>query len=121
MRVWLDDLREPPDGNWVWVTTPAEAIVLLELDEVEELDLDDDLGLRDEDRSEMSGHDVLRWIERQVATAGFVPPRLRVHSARPLEDERMQRAIDSINRRNGKRAAWCGPLVMPARHCHRDG
>ena len=105
MSVWLDGRRPPPDGNWVWVTTPAEAHVLLELDEIEELSLVHDLGLIDETGGEQTGYDVLKWIEVQIATAGLVPPKLAVHSADPLAHEWMQRAIDSINRRAGRSPA----------------
>jgi hypothetical protein len=99
MKVWLDDRRDPPDGDWVWVTTPAEAIHLLAAGDIEELSLDHDLGLIDEGGREQTGYDVLLWIEEQVATAGLVPPRLVVHSANPPAHERMQRAIDAVNRR----------------------
>jgi hypothetical protein len=47
MRVWLDDRRPPPDGEWAWVKTPEEAIELLATGEVSEISLDHDLGLLD--------------------------------------------------------------------------
>jgi Cyclic-phosphate processing Receiver domain len=83
----------------VWVKTPQEAVELLKSGEVEELSLDHDLGLTEESGREQTGYDVLLWIEEQVATAGFRPPRLVVHSANPPAHERMQRAIDAINAR----------------------
>lgn len=101
VRVWLDDNRKPPTGEWVWVTTPAETIALLEGGEVTELSLDHDLGLVDENNREQTGYDVLSWIEEQVAVASFTPPLLAVHSANPPAHERMQRAIDSITTRAG--------------------
>jgi Cyclic-phosphate processing Receiver domain len=42
------------------VTTPAEVTTLLELDDVEELSLDHDLGLSDETGREQTGYDVLQ-------------------------------------------------------------
>jgi hypothetical protein len=101
-KVWLDDRRGPPNGDWVWVTTPAETIVILELDEVEKLNLGYDLGVVMPDGDEQTGYDVLRRMEKQVAIAGLMPPKLAVHSANPQAHERMQRAIDSINRRVGR-------------------
>jgi hypothetical protein len=44
MRIWLDDLREPPDEGWVWVKTIEEATNLLANGQVESLSLDNDLG-----------------------------------------------------------------------------
>lgn len=30
MKLWIDDLREPPDDSWVWAKTSAEAISEME-------------------------------------------------------------------------------------------
>jgi ABC-type uncharacterized transport system fused permease/ATPase subunit len=62
MKVWLDDLREAPQG-WVHVRSPEEAIALLRSGKVEELSLDHDLGLVDQNGREITGYDVLTWIE----------------------------------------------------------
>ncbi len=101
MKVWLDDRREPPAG-WIWVKTPVETIALLEAGAVEELSLDHDLGLWDDDGREQTGYDVLLWIEEQVVIHGFRPPVLAVHSANSAAHERMERAIEAIDR-YGKR------------------
>src|ERR1035437_3768958 len=102
MKVWLDDRREPP-LDFVWVKTPAETITLLEAGEVEELSLDHDLGLWDDDGRELTGYDVLLWIEEQVVLHGYRPPRLSVHSANSAARSRMQQAISSIERRAAER------------------
>ncbi len=97
MRVWLDDLRDAPPG-WVRVTTPEEAIALLHTGEVTEISLDHDLGLIDGDR-ELTGYDVVLWLERKVALEGFVPPEtIRVHSSNVVAAERMERGIEAIRR-----------------------
>ena len=100
MRVWLDD-RRPPYPNpeeWIWVRTPAEAIELLETGEVNVLSLDHDLGLTEGER-ELTGYDVVTWIEWAVATEKFVPPRtIRVHSSNASAAPKMERGIESIRR-----------------------
>ena len=30
MKIWVDDIRTPPDDTWEWVKTSQEAIDLLE-------------------------------------------------------------------------------------------
>jgi len=100
VKVWLDDRRSPyPEpGGWIWVRTPAEAIELLGTGKVTELSLDHDLGLMDGER-ELTGYDVVVWIERAVATEGFVPPpTIRVHSANVSAAAKMLRGIDAIRR-----------------------
>lgn len=95
MKVYLDDERTPPEG-WTLVGTPAEVITLLEQGVVEELSLDHDLG---DDDGIGTGYDVLLWIEEQVATTDYAPPRvIQVHSANESAKEKMALAIRSIQR-----------------------
>lgn len=93
MKVYLDDERTTPEG-WVRVYWPDEAIAYLSEGVVTEISLDHDLG--DDDRG--TGYDVVLWIEEAVATQGFVPPKIRVHSANSSAREKMERGIQSIER-----------------------
>lgn len=100
MKVWLDDRRPPyPDPEtWIWVKTPTEAIELLRTGDVTELSLDHDLGLWEGER-ELTGYDVVTWIEQAVAAEDFVPPaEIRVHSANASAAPKMERGIESIRR-----------------------
>jgi len=110
MKVWLDDRRSPHPNpeEWIWVTTPDEAIELLRRGDVTELSLDHDLGLLDGER-ELTGYDVVVWMEREVATQGFVPPEtIRVHSSNASAAPKMERGIEAI-RRLAKPAAESKP------------
>ena len=93
MKVYLDDERETPAG-WVRVYWPNEAIALLQTGHVEVVSLDHDLG--DDDRG--TGYDVVLWIEEAVATCGFVPPVIKVHSANSSARNKMELGIDNIRR-----------------------
>lgn len=96
LRVWLDDERPTPEG---WVTTrwPEEVIELLKTGNVAEVSLDHDLG----DDEHGTGNDVVLWIEEQVITQGFKPPKIRVHSANPSAKIKMEAGIASIVRHSG--------------------
>jgi hypothetical protein len=94
MKVYLDDERETPPG-WVRVYWPEEAIKLLESGEVTEISLDHDLG--DDDRG--TGYDVVLWIEEAVIMKGFIPPKMKVHSANSSAREKMELGIKSIESR----------------------
>lgn len=93
-EVYLDDERETPAG-WVRVYWPDEAIELLQRGNVTEVSLDHDLG--DDERG--TGYDVLLWIEEQVALNDFRAPVIRVHSANSSARQKMEAAIEAINRR----------------------
>ena len=100
MKVWLDDRRppRPRPEEWVWVKTPAEAIEFLREGDVTVLSLDHDLGLLDGER-ELTGYDVVLWIEEAVATQGLVPPEtIRVHSSNASAAPKMERGIEAIRR-----------------------
>jgi len=98
MKVYLDDVREAPDG-WVRTHTPSETIELLGTGRVRELSLDHDLGFH-ADGTEMTGYSVLSWLEAEIAHERwpFPMPTIRIHSANPVGRERMKRAIESIHR-----------------------
>ena len=93
LRIWLDDERPSPEG-WVSCRWPGEVIALLESEQVATVSLDHDLG--DDERG--TGYHVLLWIEEAVATRGFCPPRLRIHSANSPARQKMAAAITAIER-----------------------
>lgn len=93
MKLYLDDERSPPEG-WRLVRWPDEVIGLLQSGEVTELSLDHDLG--DDERG--TGYDVILWLEEAVATRGFVPPRIKVHSANNSARGKMEAGIRAIER-----------------------
>jgi hypothetical protein len=99
MKVYLDDVREAPEG-WRRVWWPDEAIALLEAGDVTDISLDHDLG----DDARGTGYDVIRWIEEAVVTRQFIPPRIVIHSANPVGRDRMQRGIEAIERTTQKPA-----------------
>lgn len=93
MRIFLDDERATPEG-WTRAYWPEEVIELLKAGGVEELSLDHDLG--DDERG--TGYDVVLWVEEAVALHGFIPPRMRVHSANSSAREKMEAGIRAIER-----------------------
>ena len=100
VKVWLDDIREAPKG-WTRCVRPGEVIELLASGGVEEISLDYDIGLGDDRGVDRNGEDVLRWIEQQVVERGdsFPLPVIRIHSANPVGRQRLQRALEAIERR----------------------
>jgi hypothetical protein len=102
MRVWLDDVRQAPEG-WVHVRSPEDVIQLLQSGEVQEISLDHDLGLFDQDGREVTGYDVLTWLENELGLgrATFNAPTIHIHSANAAVYIRMEQAIKSIYRLSG--------------------
>lgn len=95
MRLWVDDVREPPKG-YIWVRSVN--VCIRKIKEAREqgipikvIDLDHDAG----DFSEFGGGDyvkILDWLEEM----GYSYP-IRIHSMNPVGRENMRRII----RKNG--------------------
>ena len=68
---------------------------------MELVSLDHDLG--DDQRG--TGYDVVLWVENAVATKGFLPPELRVHSANSSARQKMLLGIANIDAQVRKRRA----------------
>jgi len=93
MKLFVDDLRDPPDDTWTVARTAEAAIALLSSREVEELSLDHDLG-----EGEDTGYCVAAWLEEKV-WEGWSPPRvLEVHSLNPVGARRIRQAFRAISR-----------------------
>ena len=88
MKLWVDDLRDPPnwnDGTWSWARTSQEAIDCLKyLGPYEEMSLDHDLG----------GEDTTRAIVLWLCEHGHWPDKVVVHSANPVGREWLEGMIE---------------------------
>ncbi|MCR3960677.1 hypothetical protein NUK42_18225 [Aeromonas veronii] len=93
MKLYLDDEIKNPVG-WIRVFWPDEAIALLKTEMVTEISLDHDLG--DDDRG--TGYDVILWIENEVMTNHFIPPKIHIHSANVSARIKMELGIMAINK-----------------------
>jgi len=94
-HVFLDDNRPCPDERWTLVNWPQEAIDILKTGNVTHLSLDHDLG---NDRRG-KGYDVILWIEKQVATNDFKPPKVMLaHSSNESAKLKMRAGIRAIRK-----------------------
>lgn len=79
MKIWLDDVRMPPNLTWEWASSFAQLrYLLLRADAAPEvISFDHDLGPDTED-----GYDIIKIIAQEWPT--FYPERVEVHSANPV-------------------------------------
>jgi hypothetical protein len=105
VKLWLDDVRTPPDETWTWVKTVDEAIGLMKTSDVTEASLDHDLG-SDLDGNELpAGRTLVYWMaENDVWPAEA----LSVHSANVVGVEYMVGMIERYSPlvRDGRRARF---------------
>lgn len=93
MKIYLDDEREAPEG-WYRTKQVDQTIFFLGSGLVTHISLDHDLGYEYEGCP--TGYDVLLWIEKEVVTNGFKPPRIKIHSANSSAVVKMKLAVQSI-------------------------
>jgi len=94
MKIYLDDIRDPPDNTWMLFRKAKELMLFIEKykGEIETLSLDHDLG-----EGKLTGYGVLKWIEKKVFLEGYTPPKeILVHSDNPAGRKNMEAAIKSI-------------------------
>lgn len=105
-RYFIDDVRSAPNGYICIRPTEIETFLSTLFasspNEIEEISFDHDLGLDPNGAEYPSGYEILKRIEEEVVTNGFIPPRLVVHSANPVGRTNMLRVITSIYRRSNK-------------------
>lgn len=94
MKIFLDDERNAPIG-WVRTYTVGQTIEYLKYNTVTEISLDHDLGL-----GFKPGYNVLLWIEDRVYTEGYIPPKIRIHTANPSARHKMELAVANIEKRS---------------------
>ena len=91
IRIWVDDLREVPDG-YIGTKSVNETIKLIEKMENEGaeivlLDLDHDLGDYADD-----GGDAIKILDYLVENEKFYP--IKIHTANPVGRSNMERMIN---------------------------
>jgi hypothetical protein len=84
-RLWLDDLRLPPEG-WIWAETVEEAISLMEGGNVTEASLDHDLG-----EGVAEGHRLVLWMAENDV---WPSEAISVHSSNPPGAQRMCATVE---------------------------
>ena len=78
MKIWLDDLRSPPDASWTWVKSVAEAIGLMQSGQVEHASLDHDLGMDPTGVEVPAGRRLVYWM---AETNCWPSKSISIHSA----------------------------------------
>lgn len=79
MRLWLDDIREAPEG-WHWAKDYEEAVAAMETGTVTEASLDHDLGDR-VSVPERNGYRLTLWMAEHDC---WPSKSVRVHSHNPV-------------------------------------
>lgn len=97
LKIFLDDIRDPPDNTWKVYRDPRDVNFMKDIYNADIVSFDHDLG-----EGVPTGYDVLRTIEEEVFRQGLWArngaPELLIHSANPVGCSSMDAAIKAIYR-----------------------
>jgi hypothetical protein len=90
-KLWVDDIRRPPDDTWAWARRNHEALLILQSGEITECSLDHDMGLHEHDPDQPNADEERIPMEHQLEPDGralvdemirrdLVPPKITIHS-----------------------------------------
>lgn len=103
MKIWLDDIRRPPDQSWTWCDNGHDFDDWLKSewrDSIKEISFDHDIATFDAYGNEITGYTCLCWIEKlQFNDTKFKLPKMYVHSANPVGRAKMIRLIERLENR----------------------
>lgn len=95
MKLYLDDVRTPPEG-WILVSNIETMAFLVSTEDVTHISLDHDLGNTDPDNT---GYDFMLWLEREVFLGSYNNhpfPLVTFHTENPVGRANMKRSLDKI-------------------------
>lgn len=97
MKIWLDDIRNPPSNDYIWVKNVTDCLAQL-VDcnvkniPIELLSLDNDLG-----ENELEGKRVVDWLEIGYLKNTFpMPLKVEIHSNNIVAKEYMEKILHKI-------------------------
>ena len=96
MKLWLDDVRTPPDETWTWVKTCQEAMNRLVYNDVVHVSFDHDLG------TELTGYDLAKEIEKMAYHRILPSITWSIHSANPVGRRNIEMAMMNADKYWGK-------------------
>lgn len=93
-KLWVDDLRNPPDDTYEIVRNYDDAIAALQAKTYTDIYLDHDLACFKDGR-ELTGYDVVLWIvDRRVNENYIAPVRYHMLTSNPVGRKNMIQLIE---------------------------
>lgn len=109
MKLWLDDMRTPPEGY----THSAKSVIIAKIlillaeetgEEIELIDCDHDLG-----EYSKYGGDGIKLLDWLLERGTLYP--IKIHTLNPVGKANMQRLLDRYWRRDNNMENWLGKVV----------
>ena len=93
MKLFVDDIRNPPDDSWIVVREAEKAIRLINTGKISVISLDHDLG-----ENVQTGYDVANHLEKACLLKQIPVPTMLCHSANPPGKANIERCFQAIKK-----------------------
>jgi ribosomal protein L18 len=92
MKLWIDDIRLPPNKSWTWVKNSTDAVKMIYSQPIEEISFDHDLGGVD------TAYRVATLIEELAYKKRINRMIWHVHSANPVGHRNIEMAMKNADK-----------------------
>ena len=92
-KIWLDDVRPPPDNSWTWIKDGATANQIVQRFDVDEISFDHDLG-----DVFWNGYLIAKTIEHLAFNGMNKRIKWNVHSANPVGRANITAAMNNAEK-----------------------
>lgn len=93
-KIWIDDIRNPPNDSYDIARNYQQAIDLLSANNYRHACFDHDLGDFTTDGKEKTGYDILLWLVQRKIDGFHVPATYKLLTANPVARPRMLGVIE---------------------------
>lgn len=100
MKVWLDDVREAPDG-WLWVRNAEDfkEVFACFYPHITEISFDHDIASFDHLGNEITGYHCFCIVEKHAfVNADYTIPKMTCHSSNPAGRAKILQGIRAMER-----------------------
>lgn len=96
MKLFLDDIRNPPDSSWEVVRSYSEFVEWVQANGLpDQISFDHDLGLEEDQPSRTrDGYDACKWMLENYG----IPEAVTVHSKNPVGKKRIEDLVSFYRR-----------------------
>lgn len=101
MKIWLDDVRQPPDETWTWVKNAHEFGTTFQYHApwITEISFDHDIASYDLHGNEITGYHCFCIVEKfAFNNAWWNIPVMKVHSSNPAGRRKILQGIEGMAR-----------------------
>lgn len=102
MKIWLDDIRQPPDDSWMWCKSASDFTATFTSwhDKITEISFDHDIASYNYVGDEITGYHMFCVVEKHAFVhADYTIPKMHCHSSNGPGRKKITLGIERLKER----------------------